>query len=135
MKPLPILLLAVLATVMAQVSLAGPGIQYWRGQCLSAASPGNSGCERMWVPNTGPTANKFPVTSVTCTPEMRKNDFLCQKACNLTSDASAARTGASCTHMLVRNTGPSSSRIPFVSVACTPAMAANDPACQSHCRL
>jgi hypothetical protein len=126
------LLLTSLVSGFASLSFAGPGLQYWRNQNSAAIQPATNGaCERMLAPNSGPTANKTPVVSVKCTPELMKTDALCQKNCG----TSSAKSDASCEHMLIRNTGPTASKIPFTSVACTPELKANDPACQGHCRL
>jgi hypothetical protein len=127
-----ILLIASLVSGLASLSFAGSGIQYWQNQNSATIQPAANGiCEHMLAPNTGPTANKVPVVSVKCTPELMKTDALCQKNCGLTS----AKSDASCEHMLIRNTGPTAGKVPFISVTCTPEMKANDAACQSHCRL
>jgi hypothetical protein len=125
------LLIASLVSGFASLSFAGPGFQYWQNS-RPATIPANNGvCDHMLTPNTGPTANKTPVVSVQCTPDLMKTDSLCQKNCGIKS----AKSDASCQHMLVSNTGSTAGKIPFISVACTPEMKANDPACQSHCRL
>jgi hypothetical protein len=57
---------------------------------------------------------------------------------NLQSPNSSAvppAANGACERMLVRNTGPTAGRVPFLLVACTPEMKANDAACQSHCHL
>ncbi|HXA81088.1 MAG TPA: hypothetical protein VNV14_07445 [Opitutaceae bacterium] len=126
------LVIASLVSGFASLSFAGPGLQYWQNQNSATIQPApNGACERMLAPNSGPTANKVPVVSVQCTPELMKNDALCQKNCGLTS----AKSDASCEHMLIRSTGSNAGKVPYTSATCTPEMKANDPACQSHCRL
>jgi hypothetical protein len=127
-----VLLIASLVSGFASLAFAGPGIQYWQNQNPAAIQPATYGaCDHMLAPNTGPTANKTPVVTVQCTPELMKTDSLCQKNCG----TSSAKSDASCEHMLIRNTGPNAGKIPFTSVACTPELKTDDSACQSHCRL
>jgi hypothetical protein len=128
------LLIASLVSGIASLSFAGPGIQSWQNQNSAAVQPASYGaCDHMLAPNTGPTANKTPVVSIKCTPELMKTNSLCQKNCGIAPDAAKSETP--CQHMLVRNTGPTAGKIPFTSVACTPELRTNDAGCQSHCRL
>jgi len=51
------------------------------------------------------------------------------------TSAKQVKDGAvvSCAHMLVRNTGPGSDRVPWKSVTCTPEMLQTDAVCQRDC--
>ncbi|MDE3084304.1 MAG: hypothetical protein KGJ37_03665, partial [Verrucomicrobiota bacterium] len=47
--------------------------------------------------------------------------------------APVAEPKGACDHMLAPNSGPTASRVPFVSVNCTPELLKTDAHCQSQC--
>lgn len=91
MKTLTKIIFAAVLSAAA-VSYAGPGPQFWNRPAPKPAastevakpaiSQENSGltCARMLVPKAG-AFKQSPVTVVTCTPDMMKNDWRCQQAC------------------------------------------------------
>ncbi len=144
MKPLTkLILVAVFSGVSGLVALAGPGPQYWQKLPTSAptksiAKPANDGsvlsCEHMLVRNTGPGADRVPFVSVACSPEMLRTNEQCWSECGVAAPAKAEPAGLTCKHMLIRNTGPGSSRVPLKSVTCTREMMKTNPECQATCR-
>lgn len=135
MKPIQKSILAA-GSVAGFVSFAFAGIGYqnWTApKAVSTKAAPALSCNHMLVPNSGPTASRVPLVSVNCTSEMKQTDSHCQSACGMASAAPTKSSGLTCDHMLVRNTGPSASRVPFISVKCTPDIAGT-PECQSYCR-
>lgn len=139
MKTLHKFLIAGLVSGLAPLAFAGSGSQYWQTPKPAAAQESahaGAACIHMLVPNTGPTASRVPLVSVSCTAEMAKADPRCQSHCGLSTPGKETRsTGITCDHMLIRNKIGNGYRSPsFISVKCTPEMLKNNPECQSACR-
>ena len=87
-----LILVTALGGAFSAAAVAGPGPQFWNRPATKpfvsaesarlAVQPDSSGlmCSRMLVPRVG-AMKQSPVTVVTRTPEMMKNDWRCQQAC------------------------------------------------------
>lgn len=135
-------LAAVLGGAFTAAAIAGPGPQYWNRPASipapKAAKLVNDGstvtCDHMLVRNTGPGSDRVPWVSVSCSAEMLRTNEACRRQCGVAVPAKREPAALTCAHMLMRTTGPGSSRVPLKSVNCTPEMLNTNAECQSACR-